>query len=162
MAWTVVAALIRQCLPTETLTDAMESRLTTLLDNSSRDAEELESLLQDIAAASETTTFVIDGFDECDRTDRLLILNLLQRLVASSRAVIKIFLSSCDDVIADITRRFPTCHEAHMDCVEARIDIKSCVSAAVEQCIESGELVVDNPQLKLDIRDALFKGASGM
>ena len=113
-------------------------------------------------ATSRITIFVIDGFDECSKGDRIVILKILYRLVSSSQSIIKIFLSSREDIIGDIGRVFSSCQQVAMDCEEARADISTYVSDMIEGKLEDGELVIGNIQLEQDIRDVLVRGANGM
>ncbi|KAH8586021.1 ankyrin repeat-containing domain protein [Bisporella sp. PMI_857] len=161
-AWTILGTLIRQCLSTDTLSKTIEDRLKELFKGFSPDAEDLEPLLHDIAATSRTVIFVIDGFDECAGSARILILRILHRLMSSSRSTIKIFFSSREDVIGDIVRVFDTCQQVTMDCKEASADIPTYVNSIVAEKIGNGELVIDNTQLIQDIQNELVKGANGM
>lgn len=126
------------------------------------DVRDLEPLLQDIVTESGTTIFVIDGFDECHKVDRLLVLQVLQRLMSISQSNIKILLSSRHDVIGDIDRVFTTCYQVMMNCEEARADIQTYVNDMIDDNIQDGNLEIGNPQLKQDIWNALTNGANGM
>jgi hypothetical protein len=161
VALTIIRSLIRQCLSATTLSTNIEDRIKNLLKNSSLDAEDLDPLLHDVVATPGTTIFVIDGFDECARPDRLIVLKLLHRLMSSS-GQIKIFLSSREDVIRDIAREFNNCQQVSMDCEEARTDISTYVKAVVTQKLKDGELAVGNSQLIQKIENALIEGANGM
>jgi hypothetical protein len=154
--------LIGQCLTADTLPKTIEDRLKDLFRGTSPDAEDLEPLLHDIAATSETMIFVIDGFDECARADRIIVLKMLRRLKSSSRSRIKIFFSSREDVIGDIGRIFNTCRQVSMDCEEARADIPTYVNDIIAEKVENSELVVGNIQLIQDIQNVLVRGANGM
>jgi hypothetical protein len=85
--------LIRQCLSADALPKTIEGKLKGLFKGSSLDAEDLEPLLYDIAATSGAIFFAIDGFDECTKLDRIIVLRLLHRLMSSSQSTIKIFLA---------------------------------------------------------------------
>jgi hypothetical protein len=63
----------------------IEDRLKDLLRGTSPDAEDLEPLLHNIAATSGTMIFVTDGFGECTRADRIIVLKMLHRLMSSSQ-----------------------------------------------------------------------------
>ena len=140
----------------------IEDRLKELFRGTSLDAEDLEPLLHNIAAISGTMIFVIDGFDECAKADRSIVLGMLYGLMSSSRSIIKIFLSSREDVIGDIGRVFNTCRQVSMDCGEARADIPTYVNDIIAEKVENGELVVGNIQLIQDIQNVLDRGANGM
>lgn len=161
-ARTVLGSLIRQCLSTDTLSRTVEGKLRDLFEGTSPDDEDLEQLLHDVVATSRTTIFAIDGFDECSKDDRMTILKMLHRLMFSSQSVIKVFLSSREDIKGDIGRVFGSCPQVAMDCEEARADISTYVNDVIEDNLEGGELEIGNIQLKQDILDALIRGAKGM
>jgi hypothetical protein len=106
--------------------------------------------------------FVIDGFDECAKADRIIVLKMLHRLMSFSRSIIKIFFSSREDVVGDISRVFNTCQQISMDCEEARADILAYVNSIIAEKVENSELVVGNIQLLQDIQNVLIRGANGM
>jgi hypothetical protein len=144
------------------MSNVIEHRLKELFEGISPDGKDFESLLQDIAATSEKVIFVIDGFDECHKADRIVVLKNLQKLLSSSQFHIKLLLSSREDVIGDIDRVFSTCHQVTMNCEETRADILTYIEDMVEDKIQDGELDICDPQLKQDIQKALAKGANGM
>lgn len=161
-ALTILACLIRQFLSADALSKTIEGRQKDLFKDTSPDAEDLGLLLTDVAATSRRIIFVIDGFDECTRADRLIVLKMLHGLVSSSRSIVKVFLSSRDDMIGDIARVFDTCQQMTMDCEEAQADIPTYINDVIVEKIGNGELEVGSIQLVQDIRDALIKGANGM
>lgn len=162
IARTIIGTLIRQCLTVDSLSKTIEERLKDLCKGTSPDAEDLEPLLHDIAATSGTTIFAIDGFDECTKANRIIILRMLHRLMSSSRSKIKIFFSSREDVIMDIGRVFNTCQQVAMDCEEARADIPTYVNGIIAEKMKNGELEVTDIQLLQHIRNVLVRGANGM
>jgi hypothetical protein len=154
--------LIRQCLSADTLSKTIEGRLKVLFESSSPDVEDLEPLLYDIAATSRTIIFIIDGFDECAKADRIIVLKMLHDLMSSSRSIIKIFFSSREGAIGDIGKVFNMCQQVTMDCEEACADIPTYVNNIITEKTEKGDLVVGNIRLLQDIQDALVRGANGM
>lgn len=144
------------------MSDLIERRLKELLEGMFPDVRDLEPLLQDVTATPGTTIFVIDGFDECRKNDRMIVLKTLQRLMSSSQSIVKIFLSSRDDIIGDIDRVFTTCHQVVMDCKETHADILTFVKDMIDDKLLNGDLEVGDIRLKQDILDTLAKGANGM
>jgi hypothetical protein len=129
---------------------------------SSPDAEELEPVLKDVADASQTHFIMIDGFDECHKADRDVVLAVLHRVMLSSRAVIKVFFASREDIGRDIQKTFKTCYRGTMNCQEAHADLTSYIEEIIMEKVDQGDLVVSNSELICDIQDALVRGACGM
>ena len=146
----------------EKLPKTIEDKLKKLFEGSSPDAEDLEPLLCDIAATCGLIIFAIDGFDECSKADRVIVLRMLHRFMSSSRSIIKVFFSSREDLVGEIGRVFKTYQQVTMDCEEARKDILTYVNDIIAEKTENGDLVVGNIQLLQDIHDALVRGANGM
>lgn len=144
------------------MSDVIETKLKGIFENPFSDVEDLESLLQVIAATPGTLILIIDGFDECRKSDRITTLNTLQRLISSSRSKVKVFLSSREDIIGDIDRAFTTCHHVCMDCEETHADILAYVEDLIDEKMLNGDIEVGDPQLIQDIRRALANGANGM
>ena len=144
------------------MTDVIERRLKRLSEDTFSDVEDLEPLLQDIAATLGSIILVVDGFDECRKPDRMILLKILQRIMSTSRSKIKIFLSSRENIIGDIDRVFATCHHVSMDCEEANADILTYVKDLIDDQVLNGDLEIGDPQLKQEIQSALANGANGM
>ncbi len=162
MARTILGTLIRQCLSADTWSKAVEAKLRELFEGTSPDAEDLEALLIEVASTSETIKIVIDGLDECSRPERLVVLRLLHRLMSASQSIVKIFLSSRDNMIGDIATVFDTCQQVTMGCEEARADISMYVNGIIAEKIEAGELEIGSVQLTKDVRNALIQESKGM
>ena len=140
----------------------VERRLRELYEGMFPDAKDLEPLLQDIIAKPGVTIFLVDGFDECCKDDRIIVLKTLQKLMSSSQSIVKIFLSSREDIIGDIDRVFTTCHQVAMDCKETHADILTFVKDMIDDKLLNGDLEIGDIRLKEDIQNALAKGANGM
>lgn len=144
------------------MSDLIERRLRELSEGMFPDVKDLEPLLQDITATPGVTIFVIDGFDECRKDDRIIVLKTLQELMSSSQSIVKIFLSSREDIIGDIDRVFTTCHQVVMDCEETHADILTFVKDMIDDKLLNSDLEIGDIRLKQDIQNALAKGANGM
>ena len=159
---TVLGCLARQCLTEESLSDRLEARIQTLVGGTVTDADALKDIIQEILEASKTLFIVIDGFDECSLEDRKIILQVLKRLSSSSSWVLKIFLSSRQDVGIELARVFGRHYHRAMECAENYANIGTYIKTALEEKVSTGELTVGDPNLLAIIRDALTEGAHGM
>jgi hypothetical protein len=153
--------LIRQCLTLDTLSERICDQLETLFAGTLPDAEELGQLFGNVAGAFQMHYIVIDGFDECAKADRDILLKVLGRLVSSSKSTIKILLASREDIGRDIQRRFKFLRYMTMACQEASADIVSYIEGVIAEKLDE-DLKVGDPKLILDIRDALVQRAHGM
>jgi hypothetical protein len=161
-ARTILSCLIRQCLTLDTLSKGICDQLETLFTSTLPDAEELGPLFCEVAGAFQTHFIVLDGFDECPRADRDVVLRVLDKLVSSSKPTTKILLASREDIGRDIQRRFKSLQHRTMACQEASADIASYIEEVIAAKIDEEDLEVGDPKLIFDIRDTLLRGAHGM
>ena len=159
---TILRALIRQCLPAETLSKTTVEKLKDVFQHSSPDTDDLEALLHYIAATSKQIIFAIDGLDECDQSDSRMVLKMIRRLMSSSPSTIRILISTRSELVEDIDREFQTYHQATMDNEAVFADISTFVRETLEEKMAQGDLRVGDVNLKQEILDALVKGAHGM
>lgn len=139
----------------------MQNELKDLLKSSYVDAEDLELLFIELAPASGIMTIIIDGLDECEKTERLVVLKVLGRL-SSSGSLVKVFFSSRDHMMKDIASIFDTCLQISMGCKDAHADIATYVNEIVAEKLESMELQIGGTELIQQVRKALIGEANGM
>lgn len=158
----ILRTLIRQCLSEDNMSNAIEIKLAGLLEGIFSNVNDLEPLLEDIAAMAGTIMFVVDGFDECQKPERTIVLKTLQRLMSSAPSTIKVFLSTREDMKGEVDRVFPNCQQVFMDCEETHADILTYIKDMIDDKKLSGDLEIGTPQLETDIQRALMEGANGM
>lgn len=103
---------------------------------------------------------VIDGLDECGKDVIQQILNVIKRLAACQSSVVKMFISSRDDVrIIESLKKYPVLQAS---AVNISNDMEIYVKGAVRDRIESGDLIVRSPELEAVIIAELISKAHGM
>lgn len=158
----ILGCLARQHLTVETLSDSLEARIRTLIEGTLSDVDALKDLLQESLGTLGTHFIVIDGFDECSVQDRNMILGVLNRITQTSSSVLKMFLSSRQDVATNIEQIFDSYYYKQIDCAELHADIATYIEVALEEKIFCRQLVVGDPNLLAVIHRALTEGAHGM
>lgn len=108
------------------------------------------------------TTIVIDALDESDPKERWRLLEALKAIIQSSTGLVKIFVSSRDDV--DITLKLANVPNLYIDARDNGGDIGRFVYREVAQSIESGRLLCGHitDELKEQIISAILTKAKGM
>ncbi|KAJ5546599.1 hypothetical protein N7494_004184 [Penicillium frequentans] len=160
-ARTVVGSLIRQILSGfQDLTPVAEAL------NQCAEVDEFETMtsLLDRAFPSGTLQcfMIVDGLDDLTKSERLLIITELSKLQE------KFCIHFCGSFRSD-----PTSHSSRIGSVdftaatvipipENNSEIQDFILEELEDCLESQKLVVGDPTLILEIRDALFHGSQGM
>lgn len=162
LARTILGCLARQNLTVETLSDSLEAKIWALIEGTPTDVDVLKDILQESLSAPGTHFIVIDGFDECSLQDLDTILEAFQWITASRSSVLKIFLSSRQDVRMNIARKFISYYHRIMSCTELDADIATYIEVAIEEKISSRQLSVGDPNLLPVIYHALTEGAHGM
>lgn len=157
----ILKSVIRQMLNVSDIYAKVEALLDSMQLNLMSRLNEIEKLLQSVAAEFGTLYIVIDGLDECTKSERDDLLKSLHS-VMKVRSNIKLFLAGRDSVSREIQLKFPTMKHIPMDCSSAQSDIATYVEGIVQEKLKTEELIVGDPDLIEDIKTALSDGANGM
>ncbi|RDA85560.1 hypothetical protein CP532_3321 [Ophiocordyceps camponoti-leonardi (nom. inval.)] len=159
-AETIIKSVLRQVLEQCGLTKDVED----LLEKAQAPLAELEKLTDIFRHALTSLSklyVIIDGLDECEKTERRELLETLSSLAALG-SKIRFFLAGRDSITMEIKKGFPSHHHVSMGSPLARPDIARYIEGAVEDKLECEELIVRDPSLVDEIKLALNKGAEGM
>jgi hypothetical protein len=115
-------------------------------------------LLTAVCGKSGEHIFITDGIDECEKQEQEIILSALRRLMGCKACV---FISSRYDIVPEPERSLKTDHHLSMSAAEIHSDINAYIDAIVDEKVSSGELVVGQPELILQIKHALINEAEG-
>ncbi|KAJ6088339.1 hypothetical protein N7486_009600 [Penicillium sp. IBT 16267x] len=74
----------------------------------------------------------------------------------------RLFLAGRDNVSREVKRTFPDLGHLFMSCPQAESDIVAYVEGAVQERLQSEDLIVGDPSLIEEIKKALREGADGM
>ena len=158
-AQTVIGSLARQLLcpiPNLVMVAELLNKTTSALD-----FETLLSLFQHALPPNYRAYFILDGLDECDSTEKQNLIQYLGKL----QELFTLFLCAShriepDNAFEVSSEQFTAIRITSIP--DENPDIKVFIDAKLESCIESQRLVIGNPNLILEIRDALLKGSQGM
>ncbi|KAK4064438.1 hypothetical protein Trihar35433_7955 [Trichoderma harzianum] len=157
----ILKSIIRQMLNVSKLYEKVETLLDNMQLNLASGLDEIAKLLQSTAAEFKKLYIVIDGLDECTKSERHDLLEIL-RSVLNVRSNTKLFLAGRDSVSREVQIKFPTLKQISMDCSSAQSDIATYVEGIVQEKLKTEELIVGDPDLIEDIKAALSDGANGM
>ncbi|OIW23631.1 hypothetical protein CONLIGDRAFT_585685, partial [Coniochaeta ligniaria NRRL 30616] len=105
--------------------------------------------------------FVLDGLDECNDQQRRELMKELRQLQGVFNLRICVACrSDAGNLPTLMLESFAK--SSLMALPEENPEIKSFIDTELYNCIESGKLVLGDPQLSLEIADALLAGAQGM
>ncbi|RCI14837.1 hypothetical protein L249_6700 [Ophiocordyceps polyrhachis-furcata BCC 54312] len=159
-AETIVKSVLRQVLEQFALTneveDVLEKAQTPLAE-----LGKLTNVFQHALTPLNRLYIIIDGLDECEKPDRRELLETLSSLAALG-SKISIFLAGRDSITTEINKVFPAHHHVTMSSSLAQPDIARYIEGAVQDKLESEELIVRDPSLVDEIKLALKRGAEGM
>ena len=136
--------------------------VSQLLEEDKCDVECLVSLLVKVCSSSGRQYTVIDGLDECDKVDVNAVLDALRTIFLGTSSNVKIFLASRTSLSTHLETRFNSFYHRSMRTAEVDRDIESYVEETLTKGLEQNHLKVGNPDLILEIRNALVKNARGM
>lgn len=108
-----------------------------------------------------TSYIIIDGLDECNKSERETILRALATL-AFSGLNMKIFISSRDGLAEEIRKRFDSIDHISMNNPLTDNDITTYVNGVIEEKITTQDLRVGDSSLVEEIKQTLVQRADGM
>ena len=144
------------------MSSQIEAELKQLLGDSPPDFADLSLLMEKVSSVSQEQFIVIDAIDECEKAERNLFLSALQRLMNLPKVKLKVFLASGFHIGIELERALRPNHRMSMTSPDAHSDIKIYIENSIAEKRRNGELVVGQPQLIIEIQDALVRGAQGM
>ena len=125
------------------------------------DVEDIFNLLQHTLPADFKAYVILDGIDDCDYIEREQLIRHLHKLQVTfnvflcvshrveSNSLLTYYL---EKLVAATSTSIP----------DNSPDIEEFIEAELEKCIKSRKLLLGDPRLILDIRDALQAGSKGM
>jgi hypothetical protein len=159
----ILGCLIRQFLHLQTLDDEFEQRLKSLFKNASPDIYEFEPILHlALDKLCVPTIIIIDGLDACTYTAREAILSILSRVIDRVTPTVKLFMSSRESLMEEISKSFKTYQHMTTARPEAQSDISTYIDKILEEKIERSDLILGDVRLEQEIKAALTGGANGM
>ena len=158
----ILGSLLRQAIETGPYFLNLETRLTALLEHTDPDAEDFEPLFTDVIESCPKQYLIVDGLDECAKTERTLILRFLEHVFSRPLSKVKIFLAGRDSVGQDLEQRFGIIYHRSMKSQEVQRDIEAYTKDMIREKYDGDELMIGKKELLSDIQKALIKGAQGM
>ena len=119
-------------------------------------------LLQDILGITKCCFIIIDGIDECPKSEWEVLLEVLQDIMVSCSGVVKLFLAVRQGIADDVGKIFKSHYQVTMGSSKANLDIETYIKDVLAEKRDGGKLVVGSPELINEITDALIQQANGM
>lgn len=153
---TVIRSLVRQLLNfIPDLTEAASVLNDTILD------PDFETVLNLLLPPTFKAYFVLDGLDEFDGNERAELLSALQDFQLRINLLLCISVrQNPDDPVKLQSEKFIVPWSILIP--DENPDIVTFIDRELEDCIESHKLVMGQPELVLEIRDALLQKSQGM
>lgn len=157
----ILKSIIRQALTKVGLSKETEALLQYTHPNLTPGCQELFELLRMIATGLTKFYIIVDGLDECEKSDRNDLLRTLS-LLTTVRSNTRLFLAGRDSISREVKRLFPGLGHLTMNCPSVESDITAYVEGAVQEKLQSEDLIVGDSSLIEEIKQALREGADGM
>lgn len=110
------------------------------------------------------TYIVIDALDECNPQKRVDLIRSLKTILADSKSLVKIFITSRDNH-GDITQEMNGYPAVCIDASQNKEDIEYYIRHSVQKVIEENKLLTTeriDGDLQRRIEESLSRGAAGM
>lgn len=122
---------------------------------------ECRELISELIAVT-PSTIIIDALDECDTSQRHIILSAILEITSAAQNVVKVLVTSRDET--DIITRLTSCANISITANDNSQDIDAFVRNRVEDAISGKRMLYGNisPELKDFIVMTISNGAEGM
>lgn len=158
----ILKSIIRQALSKTEVSSDIEVALDGIRRELPTQPQEIVKVLEMVAEKFRTFYIVIDGLDECEKQERVDLLESLSSLTANFPNIL-IFIASRDSISDDIKRSFSHMHyHQSTGTLDAQSEIAIYVESSIEERLRREDLNVGDQSLINEIKTALIDGADGM
>jgi hypothetical protein len=162
LADTVLRSLLRQCLDVNSLPKDIESDLVNLLRQTWVDSSALCGILKCAISRYHTVYMIIDGIDECDTSQRSIVLKSLSKLINSSAGIVKLVVASRNTAVRPLTASSTRILDINIRQKQFQEDVGTFIDETLALRIDDHTLHVGDPHVVIEVREALLSGAKGM
>lgn len=161
-ATTIFSSIIKQLLDPENMTRATEDSLKTMTRSTHLEAEELEAVLLQATAGTDSRYIIIDAIDECEEAEKKLLCRVLKSAYTYSKGKVKICLSTRDKNVPYLQDLSSTHYWIDTKCTDAQGDLGTFIKSTLEMHIADEDLVLGTSVTVEEIYNALLHKADGM
>lgn len=159
---TVLRSIIRQLLDQDDrVFTENQSKIDALLANL-YDLDLLKALFFDIINGLKSIVVIINGVDECSRSEMKLLVKTLRSLMLSKPSGLKLYLAGDDCVTDIIVSILAPSFVVNTHLPEAGSDLQELIHQLVTAKRADGDLVTGDPSLYQEIVDVLCTASKGM
>ncbi|RAH44039.1 ankyrin repeat domain-containing protein [Aspergillus brunneoviolaceus CBS 621.78] len=105
---------------------------------------------------------VLDGIDECETAQIREMARALEMLSQGKVGTLKIICTGRPGLEVDLFKRGRPQHRVVIDQGKLNVDMERYIAATLYDCLEDGELVLQDEDIITTIADALLEGSQGM
>lgn len=161
-ARTIVGSIIRQILEVRAPSATMQLQLADLELRTMLDVEDLELLFFEALVSLPKHYLIIDGIDECNKSEKSALLDILGKVFSRSPANIKLFIGGRDSLYNDLHLRFKPLYKRSVKGPNVQLDIQNYIRDTIQERFHQKLLLVGKTELLLEIEEALLQRADGM
>ena len=125
------------------------------------DISQILDLMEKLLLPNRQYFVLVDGIDECDEDEGVLLVQNLQRLLGF-KVPLHLYYSSRPDTLHRVLGGSQVFHGVRVAIPRANHEIDRFIDAELEQRLESNKLSLGEESTFVAIRDTLLKGAQGM
>jgi hypothetical protein len=109
-----------------------------------------------------TVYMIIDGIDECDTSQRSIVLKSLSKLINSSAGIVKLVVASRNTVARPLTTSPTRILDINIRQTQFQEDVGTFIDETFALRIDDDAFHVGDPHVVIEVREALLSGAKGM
>ena len=126
------------------------------------DTEQILSSMLLLLPPKKHYIIALDGLDECDYKEVEVLVGAIQSLLKSSKHIFKLFWTGRSDFASRISEQIRPDYQIQISISENGPEISKFIELALEDALEGNRLKLGNPNIIVQIQDALEVGAQEM
>ena len=158
----VIGSLARQMFEDVTDDSWKTNHMKPGIGDITLDTEQILSSLLLLLPPERHYVIVLDGLDECDYKEVEVLVKSIQSLLKSSKHVFKVFWTGRSDFASRVSEQIRPDYQVHVSPLENGPEISRFIELALEDALESNRLKLGDPNIVIQIQDALEVGAQEM
>lgn len=156
----IIGSLARQLF--EDLSTDTFSELDATIGAITFNIEQIVAHMQQLLPQQKRYYMILDGLDECEDQEVDILVESLRTLMNPVEQFFKLFWTGRSDFAARISEHFRPDFHIHMSKSDNSTEIAEYVEVALENALENGRLKLRDPQIIVQIQNALESEAQGM
>ncbi|KAJ5950072.1 hypothetical protein N7454_001656 [Penicillium verhagenii] len=158
----IIGSIARQLLDSLIQTSSHDRLLSIQSEVQSLDTDDIVEFLLSKLKIHHSYYIILDGLDECEHGQIRGIAKALEAIFQAKIVRLKIICAGRPDLDRNLFKAIRPEFRIVIDEEKLKIDMDRFITATLDECLQEGLLVIQDPNIVITIVDVLRKGARGM